>query len=307
MGFFSSLVPQRQQPNAAPVEQRSAHPSQDMDWSAWLGAADRLAGLPTPTVQSSLTQPAVWACVRVLSETVASLPLHVYRTQRGGGRERATNHRLYNLLHRMPNQELTSFEFEELLTSHCATWGNGYAYMDLNNSGQVIELWPLRPDRMSIYRTASGDLTYLYTLPSGETIALARWQVHHRRGLSSDGIVGYSPLRQAMLAIALGMATEEFGARFFSQGAQPGFLLNYPGVLKDDAWATADQAVELRHGWAQQRAQGQDPRRGHEGREDRDPAGGSPVPADACVPGAGSGAHVPHASAQDRTARERHL
>jgi len=208
-----------------------------MDWSAWLGGFDRLAGLPTPTVNSSMTQPAVWACVRVLAETVATLPLHLYRTTRSGGRERATNHRLYNLLHRLPNQELTSFEFEELLTSHCATWGNAYAYMELNNAGQVIELWPLRPDRMRIWRMTTGELQYIYTLPGGEERRLAFWQVHHRRGLSSDGIVGYSPVRQAMLAIALSMATEEFGARFFAQGAQPGFLLSYPGVLKDDAYA----------------------------------------------------------------------
>ena len=234
MPFFAGLLTTRA--GQGPVERR-AHPGADIDWAEWLGAVDRLAGLPTPSVQASLSQAAVWACVRVLSETVASLPLITYRTTSDGGRERATDAPIYNLLHRRPNPELTAFEMEELLTSHCATWGNGYAYLDLANNGQVREMWPLRPDRMTVRRGQDGALVYPYMLPSGEVRVLQAWQVHHRRGLSSDGIVGYSPVRVAMLAVALSMATEEFGARFFSQGARPGYFLSYPGVLKDDAFA----------------------------------------------------------------------
>jgi HK97 family phage portal protein len=245
MPFFAGLLTTRAGQGAV---ERRAHPGADLDWAEWLGAVDRLAGLPTPSVQASLGQAAVWACVRVLSETVASLPLITYRQTADGGRERATNAPIYNILHRRPNPELTAFEMEELLTSHCATWGNGYAYLELANNGQVREMWPLRPDRMTVKRGTDGALVYVYQLPGGGDRILQAWQVHHRRGLSSDGIVGYSPVRVAMLAIALSMATEEFGARFFSQGARPGYFLSYPGVLKDDAFNRLDKRFNRQGG-----------------------------------------------------------
>ncbi|MCB0133938.1 MAG: phage portal protein, partial [Caldilineaceae bacterium] len=124
---------------------------------------------------------------------------------------------------------------EELMTSHCAGWGNAYAQIILDGAGRVRELWPLRPDRMSVERKG-GELRYYYLQQNGQEVPLAAWQVHHRRAMVMDGLTGMSPLRVAMLAVSLGMATEEFGARFFAQGARPGFLLSHPGELTDKAY-----------------------------------------------------------------------
>ena len=219
----------------AGLPERRAHPSQDMDWSAIFGGATTIPNLPSPSIGESLALPAVYACIRVLSETVAGLPLLTYQERRDGGHERATGHPLYRLLRRSPNPEMTAFEFEELLTSHCAAWGNAYAQIIMDGSGKVLELWPLRPDRMKVERK-NGALLYTYTQQNGRPVTLTRYQVHHRRALVSDGLVGMSPLQTTMLAVSLGMATEEFGARFFAQGARPSFVLSHPGQLKDAAF-----------------------------------------------------------------------
>ncbi len=218
----------------APVAKRF-HPSQDMDWSAIFGGQAAIAGMPAPSIGESMALPSVFACIRVLGETVAGLPLITYRETRNGGRERATNHPLYRVLRRQPNPEMTAFEFEELMTSHCAGWGNAYAQIILDGAGRVRELWPLRPDRMSVERKG-GEIRYTYLQQNGQEVPLAWWQVHHRRAMVMDGLTGMSPLRVAMLAVSLGMATEEFGARFFAQGAKPGFILSHPSQLTDKAW-----------------------------------------------------------------------
>ena len=218
----------------APIAKRF-HPSQDMDWSAVFGGQAAIAGMPSPSIGESLALPSVFACIRVLGETVAGLPLITYLETRNGGRERAANHPLYRLLRRAPNPEMTAFEFEELMTSHCAGWGNAYAQIILDGAGQVRELWPLRPDRMSVERKG-GEIRYTYLQSNGQEAPLAWWQVHHRRAMVMDGLTGMSPLRVAMLAVSLGMATEEFGARFFAQGARPGFLLSHPSTLTDAAY-----------------------------------------------------------------------
>lgn len=219
----------------AGVPERRAHPSQDMDWGAFWGAPATIPNLPTPSIGESFALPAVFACIRVLSETVAGLPLITYRERNDGGRERATTHPLYRLLHRQPNPEMTPFEFEEMMTGHCAAWGNAYAQIISDNRGRVVELWPLRPDRMTVERK-NGALIYTYTQTNGAQTKFARWQIHHRRAMVADGLVGMSPLQTTMLAVSLGMATEEFGARFFAQGARPSFVLSHPGQLKDQAF-----------------------------------------------------------------------
>ena len=218
----------------APMAKRF-HPSQDMDWSGVFGGQAAIAGMPAPSIGESMALPSVFSCIRVLGETVAGLPLITYRETRNGGRERAANHPLYRVLRRQPNPEMTAFEFEELMTSHCAGWGNAYAQIILDGAGRVRELWPLRPDRMSVERKG-GELRYYYLQQNGQEVPLAAWQVHHRRAMVMDGLTGMSPLRVAMLAVSLGMATEEFGARFFAQGARPGFLLSHPGELTDKAY-----------------------------------------------------------------------
>lgn len=202
--------------------------------AAWLmelltGGTEANAGVVV-NENTALMSTAVFSCIRVLSETVASLPLPVYRRAQSGGKERAEDHPLYTILHDQPNPEMTSFEWREVETSHLALWGNAFSEIERDGAGRPVALWPLRPDRMMVERV-NGRLVYWYTLPSGEQVPMPPWAVHHVRGLSPDGRVGYSPIRLAREAIGLALATEGFGARFFKNDARPGVVLVHPGRL----------------------------------------------------------------------------
>lgn len=208
-----------------------------------LGGGRSAAGVSV-SANTALQSATVFACVRILAETVASLPLIVYR-RLGRGKERAADHYLYPILHDQPNPEMSSFEFREALMGHLALWGNAYAEIERDGAGRVVALWPLRPDRMSVARE-NGLLIYRYRLGNGE-VTLPPRSVLHIRGLSGDGIVGYSPIRLAREAIGLALATEEFGARFFGSGARPAAILQHPGKLSEEAQKRLRQSVEEAH------------------------------------------------------------
>jgi len=192
--------------------------------------------------RSAMQMTAVYACVRILSEAIAGLPLHLYRYANDGNKEKATGHSLYRLLHDEPNPEMTSFIFRETLMTHLLLWGNAYAQIIRNGKGEVIALYPLMPNRMRVDRDSSGNLFYEYTRSTGDaatmtgsTVILKPSDVLHIPGLGFDGLVGYSPIAMARNAIGLAMATEEYGAKFFANGAQPGGVLEHPGIIKDPA------------------------------------------------------------------------
>lgn len=173
----------------------------------------------------------VYACVRVIAETVASLPLHFYEYV-DEGKRRATYHPLYSLLHDAPNPEMTSFIFRETVMTHILLWGNSYVQIIRNHKGEVLGLYPLLPDKMQVGRNEKGELIYLYQNGMNQ-IAFHKDEILHVTGLGFDGLVGYSPIAMAKNAIGLALATEEFGAGFFSNGAAPGGVLEHPGTLKD--------------------------------------------------------------------------
>lgn len=112
--------------------------------------------------RTAMQTTAVYACVRILAEAIAGLPLHLYRRKLDGGKERAANHHLSYLLHDEPNPEMTSFVFRETLMSHLLLWGNAYAQIIRNGRGQVVALYPLLPNKMEVRRSASGELRYTY-------------------------------------------------------------------------------------------------------------------------------------------------
>ena len=190
--------------------------------------------------RSSMQMTAVYSCVRILSEAVAGLPLHFYRYTADGGKEKAADHPLYFLLHDEPNPEMTSFVFRETLMTHLLLWGNAYAQIIRNGKGEVIGLYPLMPDRMGVERDSKGQLYYEYTVSmddaptvKGSTAILPPSEVLHIPGLGFDGLVGYSPIAMAKNAIGMAIACEEYGAKFFANGAQPSGVLEHPGTLKD--------------------------------------------------------------------------
>lgn len=192
------------------------------------------------TERSAMQMTAVYSCVRVLSEAVAGLPLHVYKYRSDGGKEKAFTHSLYGLLHDEPNPEMTSFVFRETLMTHLLLWGNAYAQVIRNGKGEVIALYPLMPNRMTVDRDSSGNLYYKYYRGSDEAIRskeyeviLSPYDVLHIPGLGFDGLVGYSPIAMAKNAIGLAIATEEYGAKFFANGAAPSGVLEHPGTLKN--------------------------------------------------------------------------
>ena len=192
--------------------------------------------------RTAMQTTAVYSCVRILSEAVASLPVHLYRYA-GRGKERVYDHPLYYLLHDEPNPEMTSFVFRETLMSHLLIWGNAYAQIIRDGGGRVLGLYPLLPDKVEVDRDGKGELYYVYNRCSNENpnfgeygrVYLPQEDVLHIPGLGFDGLVGYSPIAMAKNAVGMTLACEEYGAGFFENGATPGGVLEHPGVLKDPA------------------------------------------------------------------------
>lgn len=234
MGFLSKLLEKR------------ASPAANIDWQRWFGHHITSHAGVDVTVDSALTYAAYYACIRVISETIATLPLLVYK-KAARGKDRAPELPLYRLLHDKPNGEMTSVEYREVKFSHTASWGNHYSEIEINGAGKPIALWPLRPDRMAVIRRA-GQLRYLYDLGDGQIKDFRAEQIHHLRGLGNNGIIGYSPVQLAMQSIGLGLATEEFGSRFFGNGARPGAFLKVPTKLSDPAYKRLKDSMDEDHG-----------------------------------------------------------
>ena len=201
--------------------------------------------------RSAMQMTAVYACVRILSESIAGLPLHMYQYEEDGSKTKAVEHPLYHLLHDEPNPEMTSFIFRETLMSHLLLWGNAYAQIIRNGKGDIIALYPLMPNRMKVERDSKGQLYYEYQTMKedaptmkGAVYQLDPSEVLHVPGLGFDGLVGYSPIAMAKNAIGLAIAAEEYGSKFYANGAAPSGVLEHPNVLKDpakvrDSWNAA--------------------------------------------------------------------
>lgn len=185
---------------------------------------------PSSAIQVS----AVYACVRVIAETIASLPFHVYETTENGSR-RAPEHPLYRLIHDEPNKEMTSFILRETMLAHLLLYGNAYCQIIRTGRDKIDSLYPLLPDKMEVDRDAGGLLTYTYTTSDGKRWRLEPRDVLHIPGLGFDGVMGYSPIALEKSAIGLGIAAEEYGSKFFSNGARPSGILTHPNTVKDPA------------------------------------------------------------------------
>ena len=198
--------------------------------------------------ETALQAAAVYACVRVRAETVASLPWPVYRRLSGGGKERDGGHAVYRLLHDAPNPEMTAIELREALVGHVDLWGNAYCEIERDGRGRAVALWPLRPDAVEI-RRVNDQPVYVVTLPDGTRKGLDPSQVWHVRGF-----LGKSVLEYAREAIGLTLGAEEHGARFFANDARPGGVLKHPNKLTEDAalrlkqsWEAAHSGLENKH------------------------------------------------------------
>lgn len=241
------LFQRNQTPNPA-TEQRF-HPSQDApEWvrSGWSTATGQ-----TVTPDSALSITAYYGGIRVLAETLAMLPLQLYQ-KKGTKRRTADENYLQPFMHEQPNPEMTSFEWRETMMGHVVAWGNAFSEIDWDGAGRVSGLWPIPPNRVKLERV-NGRLLYTVTLPKPDAqgrreIGIPAYRMLHLRGLGSNGLIGYTPVQLHRQALGLSLATEEFGARWFGNGAIPGGVLEHPGVLGDKAYDRLKKSWDESHG-----------------------------------------------------------
>jgi len=209
--------------------------------------------------RSALSTVAVGACVRVLADSVAQLPLKIQRVTNGVHQD-DRGHPLWSILHDLFNPEMTAYEGKHILQSHLALQGNAYAEIERDGFGRVVGLWPLNPSKTQVIRNEQLQKVWLYELPNGEKVKFT-WAdptrqpspILHLRGLG-DGLVGYSPLALLRNSIGLTIAAEEYGARLFSNSAQPRGVLQTPNKLSQAAaddlkkrWEAAHQGLSQAH------------------------------------------------------------
>jgi HK97 family phage portal protein len=213
------------------IAERSADSVQSYTTKDWLG---RITGPGAPSTPASAMRLAVvFTCIKIIAEAVGSLPLISYRRLPDGGRERASDFYLSDLLQYEPNPEMEAVTFIETLTAHVAGWGNGYAEIVRDSGNRTTALWPLRPDRMTVLRIA-GALVYRYIRPDGSTVDLAPKQVLHIRGLSFDGLVGHSPLAGDQ-TVEMAQTMKDYGASFYRNNARPAIVAMHPKTLTQGA------------------------------------------------------------------------
>ena len=241
MGFFSNLFRGRDAPSNSTA---------GSGYGFFMGST---ASGKRVNARSAMQMTAVYSCVRILSEAVAGLPLHLYKYTNSGGKAMALDHPLYRLLHDEPNPEMSSFVFRETLMTHLLLWGNAYAQIIRNGKGEVIALYPLMPNKMSVDRDENGRLYYTYYRGSDEAIknkdfavTLQPSDVLHIPGLGFDGLVGYSPIAMAKNAIGMAIACEEYGAKFFANGAAPGGVLERSVCVKVGSPPSAAAETQIR-------------------------------------------------------------
>ena len=234
---FKRLFRGRDAPERAPdiKDQISAAPEFDF------GAA---ASGKNVTEETAIQISTVYACVRVLAETIASLPLNVYESDGKGGSRIAQNHPLEYLLHDAPNEEMTSFIWREQMMTQILLRGNSYSQIVRSGKTAILSIYPLLSSNMTVDRDNSGALTYKYQMADENTITLSPSEVLHIPGMGFDGIMGYSPIALMKTTLGLTLAAEEYGSKVFGNGATPAGVLTHPNRLKDpeklrNAWNAA--------------------------------------------------------------------
>ena len=214
----------------------------DYENNHFVGANKNYAGVRVDST-TALQSTVVLACVRVLAESIASLPLHIYQRREDGGKAIAREHPLYRVLHTCPNSWQTSFEWREQQLLHLGTYGQSFSEVVRDSRDIISELIPLHPSRMRVERMMTGELRYLYQEEAGGLTTYSQGQVMHIRWLSDDGVNGIVPIELARDAIGLARACEIHGASFFGNGARPGVVLATDNVL------SAEAAENLRSNW----------------------------------------------------------
>lgn len=225
-----------------PWSRKSATTPQDL-YKELLGRASAKSGVVV-NYKTAMEASTALACAKVIAEGIAQVPFKLFKERPNGGMDAAKNHGMYDLLANKPNEWQTSFELREMIGFHLAFMQNAYVYKVRGLRGQIVELLPFEPNLVTVKRSKDWGRTYLVTTLGGQ-IEVPSKDMWHLRGLSWDGISGIPGVRLAREAIGLALATEEHGARMFSNGAKPGGVLSTDGTLKED------QIKLLRESWDQ--------------------------------------------------------
>ncbi len=203
-----------------------------------------LAGIPV-NPKTSMSLSVYYACIRNIAEDVGKLPLIVYK-RLDQGKERATIHPVYKLLHESPSTLMTSQSLRETITHWALGWGNGYAAITWN-MGNVPELHPVHPSRVKPLRSKTNPNEVIYEVKNNDNTSdyINQKDMIHIHGLGTNGITGYSILNFAAESVGLGIAAQAFGATFFGNGANAGTVIQYPGEMGEKAYG------RLRESWAE--------------------------------------------------------
>lgn len=226
----------------------SQQPSRNADDDRWWGGAatQSMAGVSVD-VDAALKISAVWACVRLLSETIASLPLNMYQRRSDGGRELAPTHPLQSVLHDQPNANQTSIDFRNMMTGHVLLRGDAYAEIVPGARGAVDQLLPIHPDRVTVERLAGGRLRYQVRQNDGARRPYNQESIFHLRGPSRDGLTGMSIIDYARDSFGVSLAAEHYGSRFFRSDSRPGGILKTLRKLSPEAKARLKSQWQSAH------------------------------------------------------------
>ena len=228
------------------AKQTGGHP-RDPALAQFFGPIQNTASGQAVNELTVMQSSAVHTCVRVIAETLAGLPLILYKHIPDGGKERASTTQLYRILHDQPNPWQTSYEFREMLQGHALITGAGYAEIIRNGAGRIEMLRPLHPRRVRPFRFRD-SIAYEYTEADGTSRVLFTGEIFVIRNMmSDDGLTPISPIGAAREAIGLGMAMEDHGARLFSNDATPSGVLEHPGTLDDKAIKRLRESWEDTH------------------------------------------------------------
>lgn len=201
--------------------------------------------------QGALKFSAVFACQRVLAETLASVPVIIFRDKQPGnkssGKDRVPDFHLYDVLKVATNDYMPAFNWKETMMHHITGSGNAYSFIRRNRRGEVKGLDLLPWTAVDVIKDEETGAIAYRTNDRGKAVDLHFSDVFHIPGLGFDGIKGYSPVRMAMEAIGLGLAAEEFGGQFFNNGANVGGVVEYEGRMKEESKDTFRKAFQEKY------------------------------------------------------------
>ena len=220
-------------------------PSAEASYYIRLGAAT--AGISVHNEEGALSFTGVWACVKVIAETIAGLPWQAYRKGPDGDRQALDWHGVTQLLNVRPNPEITAFLWRERMVAWAALWGDAYAEIERDAIGRPVALWQLEPHRVQLERDDAGALVYRVRNPGAEDTYLSPDEMLHIRGLGPTGLCGYYVVALFRECIALGLATEQQAAAYFGNAASPSGVLTHPGRIDPEQARELVETFEQRH------------------------------------------------------------